>query len=245
VATVVPGLQEALASLDAEPDVLAACLVGSYARQSSVPDAVSDVDIVAIVDDKASPNLGRHLLKQVRSQGREPHVELRTLKRSVLARLLVERTVYAAHLARDGRVLFDRGSGFAEFQERFPLDKPVSETAHHLRTRFALYESLGWCNGEYLFCFADLYAIGRSSAMLGLAQLGIFEFDRTRVFSDFAQHYEGAASAAWTLHALEPFYMYVRRNAGDVVHLPFVPHDCHAEAEAARQASEAVLKAIK
>lgn len=243
--TTLERLEQAIAPLDAEPDVLAACLVGSYARATSVPDEQSDIDIVAIVADKADANLGRTLLREVRSQEIGSHVEVRTLRKSLLARLLEERTIYGAHLARDAQVLFDRGSGFAQFQASFPLDEPIAETADHLRTRFSLYQSVAWCNGQYLFCLADLYAIGRSAAMLGLGQIGVFEFDRLRVFETFGRHYPSATSAADTLHALEPFYMYVRRKVGDESDLPFPPRDCHSQAEAARTACEAVLNAIK
>lgn len=237
-------LEAMLQPLESSPAVIAACLIGSYARDSSQPDDYSDIDVVAIVDDDAGQRIGRALARLAREQNKGQKIELRTIRRSALERMVERRTVYGAHLARDARILFDREGSFAQFQAAFPLGEPVLETAEFLRTRFSLYESLAWCNGRYLFCLADLYAIGRSTAMLGLAQEGVFEFDRRQVFDRFAHRHQRYADDVQTLRELEPFYMYVRRGAGRERDLPFSPIDCHGEATTARDACRVLLAAV-
>lgn len=153
--------------------------------------------------------------------------------------------MFGAHLARDARILFDHEDSFAGFRAAFPLGEPVLETANLLRTRFFLYDSLDWCNGRYLFCLADLYAIGRSTAMLGLAQKGILDFDRRRVFDRFSKEYGGTADAVRVLRELESFYMFVRRGVGTPEDLPFPPSDCHVEAAAASSSCRSLLAAVQ
>lgn len=231
-----------LRPLENEPNVLAACLIGSYARETSMPDASSDIDIVAIFADDADDVVRRSLVRSARGGEQKARpIELRTIRYSALQRLVEQRTVYGAHLAREARIIFDHSGAFARFRAAFPLTEPIPETADHLRCRLSQYEHLDWCNGRYLFCLADLYAIGRSGAMLGLAQKGIFEFDRHRVFGRLADCYSAGRNQIQIVRELEPFYMLVRRKAGIAAELPFPPTDCHAEAITARDACNSLL----
>lgn len=239
-------LQTVLRPLENEPNVLAACLIGSYARETSMTDASSDIDVVAIFADDVDDAIRRSLVRSARGGEHTARpIELRTIRCSALQRLGEQRTVYGAHLAREARILFDHKGAFARFRAAFPLTEPIPETADHLRSRLSLYEHLDWCNGRYLFCLADLYAIGRSGAMLGLAQRGTFEFDRRRVFRRFADCYPAGRNEIQLVRALEPFYMLVRRKADIAAELPFSPTDCHAEAIAARDACTTLLTLLK
>lgn len=239
-------LQGVLHSLENEPNVLAACLIGSYARETSMPDASSDIDVVAILADDADDMLRRSLVRSARRGDYKARpIELRTIKRSALQRLVEQRTVYGAHLAREARVIFDHSGAFGHFRAAFPLSEPVPETADHLRDWLSQYEHLDWCNGRYLFCLADLYAIGRSGSMLGLAQKGIFEFDRHRVFGRMADCYSASRKQIHIVRALEPFYMLVRRKAGVAAELPFSPTNCHTETITARDACSYLLSWLK
>jgi len=240
------GLQTMLRPLENDPNVLAACLIGSYARKTSVTDASSDIDVVAIFADDVDDAIRRSLVRSARGGQRTARpIELQTIRCSALQRLVEQRTVYGAHLAREARILFDHTGAFARFRAAFPLTEPIPETADHLRSRLSPYEHLDWCNGRYLFCLADLYAIGRSGAMLGLAQRGTFEFDRRRVFRRFADCHPANRNAIQVLRALEPFYMLVRRKADVAARLPFSPTDCHSDAIAARDACNALLALLK
>jgi predicted nucleotidyltransferase len=239
-------LHRVLEPLENEPNVLAACLIGSYARDTSIPDTSSDIDIVAIFADDVDDATRSSLVRSARSGERESRpIELRTITYSALQRLVERRTVYGAHLAREARILFDHDGAFARFRAAFPLTEPIPETADHLRSRFSLYEHLDWCNGRYLFCLADFYGISRSGVMLGLAQRGIFEFDRHRVFDRFAECHPASGSNIQIVRELEPFYMLVRRKAGTADELPFSPTNCHAEAIAARDACSTLLTWLK
>ncbi len=238
-------IQDLVRSLENESGALGACLIGSHARGASNPDEFSDIDVVVLVADQLNAVARQSLVRRALAVHHdEQKIELRTIGQSCLQRHLEQRTVYGAHLAREARVLFDHQGTFANFRAAFPAASPVQETGDRLRARFSLYRQLDWCNGRYLFCLADLYAIGRSGAMLGLAQLGVFEFDRRRVFRRFADCHPSISRQVGTLGELEPFYMIVKRKATNVP-IPFSPTECHKEAGAARNACNALLARLQ
>jgi predicted nucleotidyltransferase len=241
--TMNPALRSAVVlarTLKSEREVVAACVLGSVARGDDDPH--SDLDILAVIDD-ASDNA---LLQ--RTRGRVPAslsghpVQVRAIRRGHLADLVERRTLFAAHLAREARVVFDRKRDLKRARRLFERDPRVDESPAELRGRLGPYEELSWCRGHYVICLSDLYMLGRSGAMLALAKQGIFRFGRRDVFAQHSLLFPELSSAARTLSALEPFYMRVRR--GFNAPLPFAPRNTHREAEQARDACRTLLDAI-
>lgn len=222
--------------LKTQRHVRAVCLLGSVAR--SEHDALSDVDILAVIDDDAS--FQGHLLRDLlprRIAGRR--LQLRVLTTSRLGQMAESHTMFAAHIALEGRPVFDRGRDLRRVRRAFPPGAVVEEPVSPLRHRLSLYQELDWCHGHYLACLADLYAFGRAGAMLALAQRGIFDFRRSGPLERFSEEFPTHYGAARRVLALEPFYLSERRSVATP--LPFPHRGSHLETEQARDACRHVL----
>jgi hypothetical protein len=223
--------------------VVGTFLIGSYA--SGAQDEASDIDLLTVVPDDAD-RTARRAVRRLVGSDHEHNVEHRLIRRSALRNLVERRTVFGAHVATTGTILFDRDGTLAAFQRDFPTNEPVLERADGLRARFAPYQSLRWCNGRYLFCLADLYAIGRSAAILGLAQRGVFDFERRTVFDRLAGLYPSlSADVTRPIADAAPFYLLVRRGLGSYEELPYDPVECHEKARAVRDACRAILTTVE
>jgi predicted nucleotidyltransferase len=223
--------------LDDHPEVKALCLFGSAARRAEKDD--SDVDILVVVTD-SDDRVGLRRKARALRQSVDPSTQISLLTESRLRQNFECGSVFAAHLAREGEVLADRDGVVSQLLREHPKDAPVRESADRLRKQIEIYSDLSWCGGHYLFCLADLYAAGRSGAMLVLGRLGEFEFDRHRVFAQLAGAYPDLERAASTVAALRPFWERVNRAA--TVALPFSPTGSHLEVAEARDACLAILE---
>jgi predicted nucleotidyltransferase len=226
-------------NLRAEPGVRAACVLGSAARGDL--DAFSDIDALVVIDDAATDWARRIRLGVPRRVGRH-RLQLRIMTRLRLVELRERRTVYAAHVAVEGHVVFDRRWDLRRLRRAFPPGSTVAETGDGLRRRMSLYDDLDWCHGHYLACLADLYAFGRAGVILHLARSGIFDFGRTRPFAQYRALTPRHATEVDALRELEPFYLRVRRDAA--LPLPFAPTGAHEHARSARDACRTLLDAL-
>jgi predicted nucleotidyltransferase len=219
------------------PDLRAICLFGSAARDESAAD--SDVDVLVVMADSSDAlGLRRQLRSMKEDVNHSSQICLMTEER--LRRNFADRTVFAAHLAREGRVVDDHDGVIEELLADFPVDAPVQETAGRLNSQLDVYEDLVWCGGYYLFCLADLYAWSRSGAMLALARAGEFEFDRDRVFARLGSVHPDLRAAAEVTRRLRPFWERVNRHG--TAALPFSPVGSDREAKEAREACRAILE---
>jgi predicted nucleotidyltransferase len=225
-----PGIAE-------HPEVRAVCLFGSAAREEEGAD--SDLDVLVVVADSPDRLALRRQARSIRdSVGDSAQVCLLTEGR--LRENFANRTVFAAHLAREGRVVADRDGVLTGLLEEHPKDTPVRETATRLSSQLQVYSDLSWCGGHYLFCLADLYAWSRSGAMLALARKGEFEFDRERVFDRLAAAYPDLRSATAAAKRLRPFWERVNRHGTRPLPFPAVGSD--RPAVEAREACRAILE---
>lgn len=219
------------------PAIRAVCLFGSEARGERGRD--SDVDVLVVMGDTADRLALRRQARAIRaSVHRSTQACLLTEDR--LRENFADRTVFAAHLAREGKVLADRDGVLTRLLEEYPRDEPVWESAARLVSQLRIYSDLSWCGGHYLFCLADLYAWGRSGAMLALARRGEFEFDRDRVFACFAAAYPELRDESEIIARLRPFWERVNRHGTRA--LPFPPTGSNREAAKARDACGAILE---
>jgi predicted nucleotidyltransferase len=226
--------------LKSERHVVSACLLGSFARGQD--DPFSDLDILAVVEDRSETTLLHRQAALMPAALMGHPIQVRTLRRSHLAELVKKRTLFAAHLAQEAQIAFDRRRDLRRAKREFDRNPGVDESPAELKGKFGPYEQLAWCRGHYLICLADLYMLGRSGAMLALAKHGTYEFGRRDVFVRHSDVFPELSAAATSLGELEPYYMRVRR--GVLAPLPFVPRDCDLEAERARDACRALLDAI-
>jgi predicted nucleotidyltransferase len=216
--------------------VSSACLFGSAARDEA--DSGSDLDLLVV----ASGDDVRGVRAELKRFERKGETQIRVMAAHRLRDVFEDRTVFATHLAREGRVFLDRDGLITALIKDYPKNAPVEEDGRALRARLKAYEDLAWCGGRYLLCLADLHAWGRSGAMLALGRLGRFEFSRDRLFAALVESYPGLAEAAPTVEALRPFWLTVRRKRQ--VSLPFPPDDSHTETATARDACQAILSVV-
>jgi predicted nucleotidyltransferase len=228
-----------ICSARAVPAARAGCVLGSVARGGH--DSLSDIDALVIVS-AANGEVARAVRHCIPAKVEGHQIQLRIISRERLEEMRDTRTVYAAHVATEAKVAFDRGRDLRKLKRAFPPGSRVEEDAQKLRKRLALYEDLTWCNGHYLACFADLYAFGRAGAILALARDGTFEFGRSAPFVALSEAVPSLSAACATLAAFEPFYLRGRRDAyGD---LPFPHRDAHDAALQAREACARILNSV-
>jgi hypothetical protein len=213
------------------------CLFGSAARGDD--DSASDLDILVVLEDGEDRERLREEARTIRA-GLPPSAQLCVLGERRLRENFTGRTVFAAHLAREGRIIADPEGMLTRLIDDFPRGEPVLESSAHLRSQLEVYADLAWCGGYYLFCLADLYAWGRSGAMLAIARSGHFEFGRNRVFERLGTLYPDLAEPAATIEALRPFWERVNRKGSSP--LPFPPRGSDTQAEVARDACSKILE---
>lgn len=223
-----------MAELRALEEIQAICIFGSAARGEQAAD--SDVDVLVVVPEKTDVPKVRQRVRGMRARSQ---TQMRLLTSRGLEKEFSKKTVFAAHLAREGQVIVDRDGGVTRLLERHPKNAPVNETAQNLFSRLQAYNDLAWCGGYYLFCLSDLYAWGRSGAMLALARAGEFEFDRERVFDRLTAVHGDLRAPAATIRRLRPFWEVVNRESDSPLPFPAVGSD--KETVEARDACREIL----
>lgn len=214
----------------------AVCLFGSAARRQDAAD--SDLDVLVVVaDSEDQPDLRRRARAIRESVHHSTQVSL--LARESLRESFAKQTVFAAHLSREGQVVFDRDGELGRLFASHPKDTAVKESSARLLSQLDVYSDLSWCGGQYLFCFADFYAWSRSGAMLALARRREFEFDRELVFERFADAYPDLREDVDLARRLRPFWERVNRRGARP--LPFPAKGSGGEATRARDACRAIL----
>lgn len=227
---------KAVSSVRAVPEARAGCVVGSLARREH--DSASDIDVLIVVS-VGHADVARSVRRCMPRQIGGHWLQLRIMTSERLDEIREERTVYAAHVATEAKVSFDRRRDLKRLKRAFPPGSRVEETGKSLRRRLVLYEDLEWCNGHYLACLADLYAFGRAGAILALARQGIFEFGRRTPFTTLGQVAPLLSESCSVLVALEPFYLRGRRDSR--VELPFPHRNAHDAVAQARDACARIL----
>jgi predicted nucleotidyltransferase len=224
-----------LACLD---QVLAVCVVGSSARGDC--EDGSDIDLVALVRDReAAAALRTSFCRE--HGGRR--VQLRLLSEDGLTRLFEGRSTFAVHVLREGVVVHDPDGRFEALRAPHSREEPVCDNRATLRRRLELYEDLAWCQGFYLYCLSDLYSIGRTAAFTILGRRSRFQFSGVRALRQITSEYPELTDAAGCVDALRPFFLLVERNR--IGPTPFSHRDCHREAHRARDATVALVEAIR
>jgi hypothetical protein len=222
------------------PSVEAICLFGSVARGAD--DEWSDIDLLVVGSNPELTPTG--ILRRLPERVKPDRLSLLYYPSTNLTQLYDQGDLFVAHLRREGAILYDK-SGVLErtlhgpFQPRMSLKAEVEIELERLR----LYSRLERFNDNFLFCLSDLYAIGKSVVMLGLAKDGVFEFDRDRAFARFRQLHPDKRSETDVVAGLRPFYRVVTKRAPDSLPFPYIgaSNQTRAAVRAVRSLAEVVL----
>ena len=193
---------------------------GSVARGDATAD--SDIDLIVVGDrsELSSRKVRKLVPPQLRSL--RPSVAFYTLEE--LDALLSAKASFADHLVSEGQILFDR-----EGRLRRLLDAHTGlafevgvELQFELR-RLRHLEDTEQFNGNFLFCLAHLYVIGKAVVMLVLKAEGTPEYNKSRSFQSLAARHPELTTEAESLAQLKPFYLRVTRRSPEA--FPFSYRD--------------------
>lgn len=215
------------------------CIVGSSARGDFDHD--SDIDLLALIEDRVAAMRVRRSFAHDRSLGRR--VELRLVGESRLQRLFEQRSTFAVHILREGIIAYDPLERLEALLAPHSREDPVRNNQADLRLRLEAYDDLAWCQGLYLYCLSDLYSIGRAAAFTILGRRSQFEFSAARVFRALTEIRPDLAGNAISLEALRPFFLLAQRDGH--VALPFSYRDSHEQTQEARDACRSLVSAIR
>lgn len=216
------------------------CLFGSVARGD--PTAWSDIDLLVLGSDPSlTPS---KLLKGVPLRHRRTRISILYYTTEDFLEEYKEGALIVAHVHDEGVVLYDRTGLLRKilkdpFVPEIDIDKGIDI---HLE-RLEPYEDTRAFNGNFLFCLAHLYSIGKSLVMLKLAERGVPEFNRERAFNSFADLYPEHKGELRILTRLRPFFNLVTRRHPEP--LPFSYHNADSEVLEAVQAIRALARARK
>lgn len=217
------------------PELLGICLFGSVARGTATQ--TSDIDLLVVTTNPGltPSDIRRHLPVDL---GQTP-LSLACHTPESLERYLHRWSRFAAHLRREGKVLFERDaalSGLLAHEVPISTREELRAQRRHLRN----YEHPERFGNRFLFPLASLYRIGRATTFAILAERAILRFDADQAFSDLSDLYPDRAADVRSIRRLKPFHDLVTRRGTDSA-LPFEPTDCVGEVVQARQAIERLL----
>ena len=120
----------------------------------------------------------------------------------------------------EGRVLYDP-KAFLEgiLHGKFAPRLNVAQELDAELARLEVYDDLSVFKGNFSFCLAQLYAIGKAVVILGLLAEGKREYSRERAFATFRQRHPELNAEIDTVVRLRPFYRRVTRREPEP--LPF------------------------
>jgi len=179
-------------------------LCGSVARGDA--DEWSDIDLIVIGSDRdLAASRMREALGDMSNR-----LSLIYYPAEAFEEQYRERTLFIAHLQKEGVILYDRSGKLKSM-----LGKPfapvvdIKEGLRAHRARLAPYSDPRRFNNNFLFCLSHLYSIGKGVVMLGLAKEGMLEFNREAAFRRFASLNPDLAEETRKIEQLRPFYRLV------------------------------------
>ncbi len=214
-------------TLSRRPDIRGVLLFGSVSRRRS--DADSDIDLLVMgVDPKLTR---RALMSALPAWLRRRHLSLRYFTEDELGHLFAAGTSFAQHLRLEGTILYDQTGRLREIvtSPMTPTMTVDDEIAGELE-RLRPLENWSQYHGNFLFCFAQLYAIGKAVVILGLLRAGIAEFDHRTLFNAYRKRYPDRGLELDTVVNLEPFSRLVSGRPNE---LPFSYRDAEGPGRAA------------
>lgn len=221
------------------PSIDGISLYGSVARGDAT--AWSDIDLLVI---GSQPRLSPARLKNSLPPAVRDRTSIIFYPTSAFRRHYEERALFIAHIRKEAKILLDRRGVLTEVLERpfVPAVDIEEGIATHL-VKLAPYTDVRRFGGNFLFCLAHLYSIGKGIAMLGLAKAGAIEFNRERAFRRFGRLNPDLKREVQTIGALRPFYSLVTGRRPEP--LPFSYTNAERPTRTAVAAIHALAKRVK
>jgi predicted nucleotidyltransferase len=214
--------EQVAGTLSRMPDVLGVLLFGSVARRTNEAD--SDIDLLVVgVDPKIN---SQALTSVLPARLRRHHLSLRYFTENELRGLFDAGMSFTEHLRREGIVLYDQNGDLRRIvrsstQPKVSVDDEIAMQLERLHP----LEDWSQYNGNFLFCFSQLYAIGKAVVILALLRSGLAEFDHRRLFNAYRKRYPDRGVDLDTLVGLEPFSRLVSGRPNE---LPFSYRDAES-----------------
>lgn len=183
--------------------VSAVAVFGSVARGDA--DERSDIDLLVVGSANLRPT-------QIRSRIPSDlescfHASLACHTRRDLRALERLGAIFVTHLRRDAVVLMDQGRWLTRFVSSTRTSRiNVPRELQRQRERVSPYRSARAFAGYYDLALGHLYAIGKSVAMIRLAALGDYEFNRERIFEKMVALDSRNRTPVRILRSFKPFY---------------------------------------
>jgi predicted nucleotidyltransferase len=221
------------------PSIDGISLYGSVARGDATP--WSDIDLLVI---GSQPRLSPARLKDSLPPGVRDRTSIIFYPTTAFRRHYEERALFIAHIRKEGKILLDRRGILGEVLGRpfVPAVDIEEGIATHL-VKLAPYANVRRFGGNFLFCLAHLYSIGKGIAMLGLAKAGPIEFNRDRAFRRFERLNPDLRREVRKVRALRPFYNLVTGRRPEP--LPFSYLGAERPTREAVAAIRALAKRVK
>jgi predicted nucleotidyltransferase len=189
--------------------VEAVCVYGSVARGNATVD--SDIDLLVVGDGAELSSRLVRTLAPTELRHLRPVLTFYTMDE--LEVLLSSRVSFAAHLATEGRILFDRyGALKRMFAAHSAKPLAVEEELEYQLRRLRSFEDTSQFNGNFMFCLAQLYVVGKAVIMLILAGEDRPEYDKDRAFKVMARTRPELRADLERVAELKPFYLQVTRR---------------------------------
>ncbi len=208
--------------VDSMPGIDGICLYGSVARGDA--SEWSDIDLLVI---GSNPNTTpARLLKRIRQEYPSARISLLYYFTPDFKEHYKEGALFVAHVLSEGKVLYDKRGILRRLLTQRPV--PRVRIADEVQTqlgRLEAYEDTRRFNGNFLFCFAHLYSIGKGIIMLGLAKDGILEFNREQAFRRFAMIHPLLAGEVSKVAEIRPFYSLVTSRKPEQLPFPYKDTD--------------------
>lgn len=222
------------------PTVEGVCLFGSLARGE--PDEWSDIDLLVIGrDDELRPTVLLGLLPERLSNQR---LSLVCYSTAELDDLFNAGSSFVDHIRHEGQVLYDpHGVLDRVLHDRFAPQLNVAEELGAELERLNVYDDLSLFKGNFSFCLAQIYAIGKAVVILGLLAEGQREYSRERAFAAFRERHPEVGVEVDTVAGLRPFYRRVTRREPEP--LPFPYRGADAEVERSIDAVRTIASVIQ
>ena len=192
-------------------------LFGSVARGDQ--GAWSDIDLIVVTEGAhVKPS---QLIAKIPRRLKTARLSVLSYQISEFKRLLETGSSFVEHLRRESRILFDRLGAVQTIFDSSTSRGPAGDSAELQRelNRLRWLEDPTPFNEQFLFVFAQLYAIGKSVVMWRLAREGVPEFNRERAFKALQRRHPDLRQALDRVELLRPFYELV--NKGRSLPLPF------------------------
>jgi predicted nucleotidyltransferase len=222
------------------PFVEGICLFGSLARGDT--DEWSDIDLLVVGDsEQLRPTA---LLRSLPDRLRTERLSLVCYSPEELRSLFEMGSSFIDHIRQEGKPLYDRNGLLTHIlKDSFEPKLNVAEELSTELKRLEIYDDLSLFKGNFLFCLAQLYAIGKSVAILGVLAGGDREYARDRAFEAAKLIYPERATEIEKISRLRPFYRRVTRRQPEP--LPFHYRGADEEVRDAVSAVRALASAIE